>query len=116
MNKFIVLVYLTFGIFVSVYSQELSLIDLNIGDEIYVNGEIVFFNGWSPHVRMKIDEYIIGIDENKMPSFILENLFLHRIKGLFKLKLISYNNLPYYKEKLMIFEIIEYENIELLTN
>jgi hypothetical protein len=90
---------------------------MNINDEIWLDGVIVIFNGFPPNVIMRLsDNYIIGIKDEDIPEIIDENLFKNRIKGTFKLKLTNLVSLPYYENKLMVFKIIDYKNIELIEN
>jgi hypothetical protein len=98
------------------YSQEKPLVlQMNIGDEIWLDGNIIIFNGWPPNIRMIIsDNYIIGIDEDDIPKIITENILNFFIKGTFKLKFIRLTGIPYYENKLMIFKIMEYKNIDLI--
>ena len=92
------------------------IIDINIDDEIWLNGEMIAFNGWSPNIRMIVfDNKIIGIDENSILEELLKYFGIGiRIKGLYKLKLKRVTNLPYYNDPLLVFEIMDYNNIEII--
>ncbi|MHB9295261.1 hypothetical protein PilKf_01003 [Pillotina sp. SPG140] len=117
MKKIIIFTAIFMNSIFEIYSQEqpLVLLNINIDDEIWLDGEIILFNGWPPHVRMLVlENYIIGIDESNLPKIIVENIMTKSIKGKFKLKFIDRYNIPYYETQLLIFIITEYKNIELI--
>jgi hypothetical protein len=89
--------------------------DIKINDEIWLYGQIIFFNGWPPNIRMIVNgDKIIGIDEDSIPGELKEILWKWVLfKGAFKLKLINLYDIPYYDEPLLVFEIIQYTNIEI---
>jgi hypothetical protein len=88
---------------------------MNIGDEIWLAGNIMIFNGWPPNIRMiTTDNYIIGIDEDNIPKIITENILNFFIRGTLKLKLTYLTDIPYYENELMVFKIIEYKNMDLI--
>jgi hypothetical protein len=81
---------------------------MNIGDEIWLDGNITIFNGWPPGIRMTIFDNIIGIDEEEaVPEIITRNIGKYFIRGTLKLKLTRLTYIPYYENKLMVFKIIE---------
>ena len=93
------------------------IIDLNTNDEINANGQIILFNGWYPNIRMITkNNKIIGIYENSISIEIINNMIKNDIiiTGLFKLKYLYKTDIPYYENPLMIFEIIEYNNVEII--
>jgi hypothetical protein len=101
---------------VKIYSQEVPLIlNMNIGEEIWLDGNIIIFNGLPPNIRMTIfDNNIIGIDEEDVPEVITRNIGKYFIRGTFKLKLTHLTDIPYYENKLMVFKIIDYKDINLI--
>jgi hypothetical protein len=112
--KKVIIIIILFNTGFNVYSQDpLPLVlDLNIGDEIWIDGEVIFFNGWPPNHRMLVsDNKIIGIDEKNLPPIITDNLFKRSITGKFRLKLIGLYGIPYYENPLMTFTILGYEKI-----
>ena len=61
------------------------------------------------------DNKIIGINENNIPKDLFKNIGIGKIiKGSYKLKLIGETYIPYYDNPLLIFDIIEYNNIEII--
>ena len=117
MKKSIICIIIFFIAISKIYSQEEepSVLQMNIGDEIWLDGNIIIFNGWSPNIRMTIsDNYIIGIDEDEIPKIVTENILYFFIKGTFKLKYVHLTDIPYYENKLMIFRIIGYKDILLI--
>jgi hypothetical protein len=63
--------------------------DINSGDEIWLDGQIILFNGWPPNIRMIVMEnYIIGIAEDDVSSDLKKHLPDISPKGRFKLKLV----------------------------
>ena len=93
------------------------IIDLNTNDEINMNGQITLFNGWYPNIRMITkNNKIIGIYENSISIEIINNMIKNDIiiTGLFKLKYLYETDIPYYENPLMLFEIIEYNNVEII--
>jgi hypothetical protein len=116
MKKAIIFVICFFINVFILYSDPIPLkTDIKINDEIWLDGEVIFFNGWPPFIRMIVnDNKIIGIDENSIPGELME--FLKKwilFKGSFKLKLKDVYDLPYYDDPLLVFEIIKYNNIEI---
>jgi hypothetical protein len=73
------------------------IIEIKINNEIWLNREIIIFNGWPPNIRMIVyDNKIIGINENNIPKELFKNIGIGKtIKGSYKLKLIGETNLPY---------------------
>jgi hypothetical protein len=112
-NPFIFLLFLLLYHNIETFSQTPLILDINLEDEIWLEGQIVIFNGWPPNLRMIImNDYIIGIDENNIPRGLENHLTYGLPKGTFKLKLIRKTNIPYYETELLVFRIIEYKNIE----
>jgi len=100
---------------IGIFSQSPLVLNIDIEEEIYLEGQIVIFNGWQPNLRMIImDDYIIGIDENFIPEELVTILQYGLPKGFFKLKLVDKIDVQYYQTKLLIFRIIEYDVIEIL--
>jgi hypothetical protein len=92
------------------------IINIDINDEIWLYGQLVCFNGWYPNIRIIIAKNkIIGIVENDFSIELILNLLSDTItgKGLFKLKFVDTTNIPYYENELMIFEIIQHENMKI---
>jgi hypothetical protein len=112
LKKLIVCVVTFVSVAFNINAQEALVLDINIGDELWIDGQIAFFNGWPPHIRiLTSNNEIIGIDERNLPVIIIQNLFEKSISGRFKLKLISFHDVPYYVNRLMIFSILEYNAI-----
>ena len=100
---------------IETFSQLPLILDINLEDEIWLEGQIVIFNGWSPNLRMIIEsKYIIGIDEENIPGELGNHLNYGLPKGTFKLKLIRKTNIPYYETELLVFRIIEYKDVEII--
>ena len=100
---------------INVFSQTPLVLDISINDEIWLDGKITLYNGWAPNIRMIVMEnYIVGISENNFPEELKYYLLNGYIKGTFKLVLLLKTNIPYYDIELMVFKIIEYNNIEIL--
>jgi len=86
--------------------------EINVNDEIWLNGEMLVFNGWPPNVRMIVDDNkIIGIDDNSIPDELVENIW-NITKGAYNLKFIYVTDMPYYDDPILVFKIIEFNNIE----
>ena len=113
MRKIIFLLVLFISYSTKIFSQTpLTLLD-NLDNEIWLEGQLVLFNGWPPNVRMIVmDNYIIGIDEKCIPEELEKYLSSGLSpKGKFKLKLLYKMNLPYYEKELLVFKIIEYTEL-----
>ena len=115
LRNFIISLVLLLSNNIETFSQSPLILDINLEDEIWLEGQIIIFNGWPPNLRMIVkNDYIIGIDENNIPGE-LENLLKHGLpKGTFKLKLVYKTNLPYYETELLVFRIIEYKDMEII--
>ena len=103
------------NVFIS-YSDPIPLkVDIKINDEIWLYGQIIFFNGWPPNIRMIVSgDKIIGIDEDSIPGELKAILWKWILfKGTFKLRLKALYDIPYYDDPLFVFKIIEYNNIEI---
>jgi hypothetical protein len=110
------IILLMINVFIIFPEENPLLIDININDEIWLNGQIVIFNGWHPNIRMVVyDNKIIGIKDENIPEIIFENMLYNTIKGLFRLRFLHTSNIPYYDIPLLVFEIIEYKNIEIIN-
>jgi hypothetical protein len=98
------------------YDFEPLIIDIKINDEIWFNGAMSVYNGWPPNVRMIVnDNKLIGIKEELIPKELYENVRPGMtIEGSYKLKYLYETGLPYYDDPLLVFEIIEYKNIEII--
>jgi hypothetical protein len=97
------------------FSQTPLAIEISDGDEIWLNGKMVIFNGWPPNIRMIImEDFIIGIDEDSIPEEVETYLPYGLPNGSFKLKLTRRTNIPYYEIQLLIFTIIDYKDIEII--
>jgi hypothetical protein len=114
-KKNIILLFLLFLNTVA-FSQSPLILDNNFDNEIWLEGEIVIFNGYPPNLRMIVmDNNIIGIDENNVPDEL--EIYLNNglsLRGMFKLKFVRKINIQYYETELLLFRIIEYKNIELI--
>jgi hypothetical protein len=114
MRKIIFLLLLLISYNIKVFSQTPLILDIDIGNEIWLEGQIVIFNGWPPNIRMIVMEnYIIGIEEKDIPKELKEYLPYDPPKGKFKLKFIRKTRLPYYEAELLVFKIIEYKDMRI---
>ena len=115
MRNFIFLLFLLLHHNTETFSQSPLILDINLEDEIWLQGQIKIFNGWPPNLRMIImNDYVIGIDEDNIPGELKDYLKYGLPKGRFKLKLIRKTNIPYYETELLVFRIMEYRNIEVI--
>ena len=117
LNRTSILVFLLTCFTFNAYSQEYEdalVMDINVGDEIWLAGTIILFNGWPPYIRLKVpNNRFVGIDEDSVPKEISDNFFKKIIRGNFKLKLTWLTSLPYYEHELMVFAITDYKDIVL---
>ena len=120
MKKTLIFIFCYLVIIFITFSQEEQksieplILDISINEEIWMDGEMVVNNGWPPNIKMIVyGNKIIGIDENSIPEELIKDIW-NTIKGSYKLKFIRTTNLPYYDVPLLLFEIIEYKNIEII--
>jgi hypothetical protein len=114
MKKSLILLIIFFNNVFLIFSDEIPLmLDISHNDVVWLEGRLVIFNGWPPNIRMIVyNNLIIGIDEDTIPEEIYKNISFI-IMGSFKLRFIGTTNLPYYEIPLLIFEIIEYRDLEI---
>jgi hypothetical protein len=98
------------------YDFKPLMIDIKENDEILFNGEMSIYNGWPPNIRMIVNENkLIGIEEDLFPEELWKIFsFGMTMKGDYKLKFLSETRLPYYDDPFLVFEIVEYSNIEII--
>jgi hypothetical protein len=98
LKKYLILLFFLICYNIRIFSQTPLALDMNISDEIWLEGEIVIFNGWPPNIRMIVMEnHVIGIDENDFLKNFEKYLSFGLPKGNFKLKLIYKASIPYYE-------------------
>jgi hypothetical protein len=115
--KKISLLFLLVCCHLKIFPQTPLILNIDIGNKIWLYGQVVIFNGWPPNIRMVVREnYIIGIDENTFPHDLKKHLPFGLPKGKFKLKLVRKTRLPYYEAELLVFKIVEYGNIEIINH
>ena len=115
LKRIVALTFLLTGFTFNAYSQEDALVmDINVGDEIWLTGQLVIHEGWPPNLWLKVpNNRFVGIDEDSLPAEIIDNLFKKIIRGNFRLKRIMLTSYPYYEHELMVFAITDYKDIVL---